>query len=223
MSADGDRFILIDDNDPRIRYSGPWAPVETDAGLLNTMHQLIEPYGVTGLSVDFTGWWIVGISHSKFDFKHFYLGIWVYAWASTQHGNDAEGTLIPHPALYTVNCILDGRSVSNTSVTEASLEAAVCNSTQFLAAGTTHTLQIIFDFPSPSPDFRFSLDYIQVSPVQTQTIGAQENGLFYVGDPVIQGTIEQANAGWIRQGDSFATSVQGSQFTLQFTGPPILF
>ena len=56
MSADGDRFILIDDNDPRIRYSGPWAPVETDAGLLNTMHELIEPYEVTGLSVDFTGW-----------------------------------------------------------------------------------------------------------------------------------------------------------------------
>jgi hypothetical protein len=203
MSSNSDRGILIDDDDPSIRYNGPWALLETSAGILNTVHELIEPSGVMGLSVDFTG-------------------VSVIAYAITRHGNDSTGAPVPHPVLYTVNCLIDGSSVSNMSVAEAStFETAVCNSTEILTAGTTHTLQIILDFPSPSPNFGFYLDYLIVTPAQNQTIGAQENAFFYAGDPVIQTTIQQANAGWINQGTWYETSVQGSQFTLQFTGVAI--
>lgn len=87
-----------------------------------------------------------------------------------------------------------------------------------LTAGTIHNLEITLAFPTPNPIFGIYFDYLLVTPAQNQTISAQENALFYAEDPVIQTSIQQANAGWTNQGTWYETSINGSQFTFQFTG-----
>lgn len=74
------------------------------------------------------------------------------------------------------------------------------------------------EFPSPSPDFTFYLDYLLVTPEAAQTLTAQDNFLLYAGDSVIQASMGGATNGWTNMGNFSQTSVSSSQFTLQFTG-----
>ncbi|KAF5328399.1 hypothetical protein D9619_013320 [Psilocybe cf. subviscida] len=205
MSSNSNRAIFLDDNDPSIRYDGPWSLLETSVGILGTVHELIAPSGTAGLSLNFTGTSII-------------------AYALTVHGNDTAGTVVSHPVQYTANCLVDGSSVSTMSLSEVSaFSTPLCNSTRILAAGIIHTLEIIFAFPSPNPDFGFYLDYLLVTPAQNQALYPQENIIFYAGDPVVQTSFQEANVGWTNRGTWYETSVPGSQFTFQFTGVAILW
>lgn len=55
MSASGTRAIVLNDNDPVIKYEGPWTLLETSAGSFGTVHQIASPSGTVRLSVNFTG------------------------------------------------------------------------------------------------------------------------------------------------------------------------
>lgn len=104
-----------------------------------------------------------------------------------------------------------------------SLTTPLCNTTDVLAAGTIHTLEMTLEFPSPSPEFTFNFDSFLVTPAQNQTISAKESAVFYAEDPLIETSITEADVGWINQGTWFQTSVPGSQFSFQFIGSDILF